>query len=551
MNNKTGLNINDNIPVREENITVIKKSPKQPLTIDLNVGRDENKNYTGITRTVLDPGQGINESSIISSSNNNVIYNFGNLSIGDTVAFEISTDTNLSIDFNLDWNIGSVILLKEFSLDNNNNATAPAFPLSAYAIRGVIRDWQWTSFASGTFNQLDQNPNAPHGNQWPDSAAGSAHVKIEVLGLNGAPPVPPDINTPLDFIVDLELQSEAIFENKFPRFSYRYKYEDGEYSTFAPFSQVAFAPGTFNYDPHYGWNTGMINNVREIKVKNFKTEDLPSDVTEIDILYKEDASPNIYIVETISPMDPVLLGKTANAWNLNEYNITSEAIKATVSSNQLLRSFDNVPVKALAQEVVGNRIVYGNYEHNFDLTVGNFFENYKPNFKNHLVSADNTVSGGAYQSIKSLRDYKLGVVFTDNYGRETPILISESGGFKVDKKDSVNANKLLAGLIGQPPNNLDYFKFFIKETSTEYYNLAMDRWYQAEDGNIWLAFPSSDRNKVDIDTTLFLKKGDDNSIENNDKYKILSIENEAPEFIKTRKIRISKYLQRLCYPYLF
>jgi len=535
INNKTGLNINNSVAVKEENVTVIKKSPKQPLTIDLNVGRDENKNYTGITRTVLDPGQGINESSIISSSNNTVVYNFGNLAVGDTINFEIQSDASGSIDFDLNWNIGSIILLKEFNLDNNNNATAPAFPLSSYAIRGVVRDWQYTSFVS---NSSLQNPNAPYGNQWPDSAAGTAHVKIEVLGLNGAPPTPPDINTPLDFIVDLELQSEAIFENKFPRFSYRYKYEDGEYSTFAPFSQVAFAPSTFNYDPQYGWNTGMINNVREIKVKNFKTGDLPSDVTEIDILYKEDASPNIYIVETISPMDPVLLGKTANAWNLNEYNITSEAIKATVSSNQLLRSFDNVPVKALAQEVVGNRIVYGNYEHNFDLTVGNFSENYKPNFKNHLVSADNTVSGGAYQSIKSLRDYKLGVVFTDNYGRETPILISESGGFKVDKKDSVNANKLLAGLIGQPPNNLDYFKFFIKETSTEYYNLAMDRWYQAEDGNIWLAFPSSDRNKVDIDTTLFLKKGDDNSIENNDKYKILSIENEAPEFIKTRKIRI-------------
>ena len=66
----------------------------------------------------------------------------------------------------------------------------------------------------------------------------------------------------------------------------------------------------------------------------------------------------------------------------------------------------------------------------------------------------------------------------------------------------------------------------------------MDRWYQAEDGNIWLAFPSSDRNKVDIDTTLFLKKGDSDAIENDDKYKILAIENEAPEFIKTRRIRI-------------
>ena len=35
--------------------------------------------------------------------------------------------------------------------------------------------------------------------------------------------------------------------------------------------------------------------------------------------------------------------------------------------NQLLRSWDNVPKKALAQEITGNRIVYGNYEQNYDI----------------------------------------------------------------------------------------------------------------------------------------------------------------------------------------
>ena len=34
--------------------------------------------------------------------------------------------------------------------------------------------------------------------------------------------------------------TRPIFENRFPRFSYRYKYQDGEYSTFAPWSAVAF-----------------------------------------------------------------------------------------------------------------------------------------------------------------------------------------------------------------------------------------------------------------------------------------------------------------------
>ena len=70
--------------------------------------------------------------------------------------------------------------------------------------------------------------------------------------------------------------------------------------------------------------------------------------------------------------------------------------------------------------------------------------------------------------------------------------------------------------------------------------MAMDRFYDAEDGNFWLAFPSSDRNKVDIDTYLILKKAPDSSelIPETARYKIIAIENEAPDFIKTSHYNI-------------
>ena len=167
---------------------------------------------------------------------------------------------------------------------------------------------------------------------------------------------------------------------------------------------------------------------------------------------------------------------------------------------------------------------------------------YRPFFQNRLDIWEESTSGTPLKSIKSLRDYKLGVVFTDAYGRETPILTSESGGFKINKEQASDASRLVAGMRGELPNNeFKFFKFYIKETSSEYYNLPMDRWYSAEDGNIWLAFPSSDRNKVDIDTTLLLKKGGTTE-DNFGKYKILAIENEAPEFIKARRLRIGSVI---------
>ena len=67
-----------------------------------------------------------------------------------------------------------------------------------------------------------------------------------------------------------------------------------------PFSQIAFLPGVFDYHPKKGYNIGMSNRVKEIKVSNFMNN-VPHGVNEVDIIYKEDTSPNIYIIDTIKP----------------------------------------------------------------------------------------------------------------------------------------------------------------------------------------------------------------------------------------------------------
>ena len=545
VNEATGLDFANYHPIQEEHITVIRKSPKNALTLEIQSEREPGLTYSGVTYTAIDPGlnANINASSIINSSNNSVIVNFSSLQEDDTVQFEIETDSNNAENFTLAWKEGDVILLKEY----NEDGTSPPLPLTNWTIRGVITDWQWNSFenntlAAGYVSGLvgsDWN-----GGQPPSSAPGTAHVEIKVLALNGIPPSADLSNTNMsptfNYAVDLEVKKDPVFEDKFPRFSYRYKYGDGEYSTFAPWSDVGFLPSNFSYESNKGYNEGMLNNAKSIQLQGFvptiMNQPIGKDVIEVDILYKEEGSPNVYVVETISPLDLMPIG-VPNPWYIDTYTITSESIKYALPSNQFLRPWDNVPKKALAQDVTGSRIVYGNYEQNYDMIISSagLYKKFKPEFTNILSTWGDDLAGAVEKSIKSLRDYKLGVVFTDDYGRETPILISESGGFKIEKRYSKNANRLIAGLKGLPPETMTYFKFFIKETSTEYYNLAMDRWYKAEDGNIWLAFPSNDRNKVDLETSLYFKKGNEDAVENTTKYKVLAIENEAPEFIKTRR----------------
>lgn len=388
-------------------------------------------------------------------------------------------------------------------------------------------------------------------------------------------------------LFDVVLQQKpSLFEFKFPRFAYRYKYVDGQYSTFSPFSEVAFLPGEFDYLPKEGYNLGMVNNLRSLAVRDFVDKKLmPEDVASVDILYKESNSPVIYIVETVKRVDIVTTAGIVafDSWNgisidqvsdtldtTGFLNIKSETIHAVIPSNQLLRGWDNVPRKALAQEVIGNRVVYANYLQNYNMsslraqgrTAFQFYPELRVIQRDNDITVDLKLSHltsdvksldpellnpslaheySPAKSIKTLRTYQLGVVYIDEFGRETPVFTSSKIGrnsIKISKETANLAGQLKAQVFSATPDFAKNFKFLIKESSNEYYNLAMDRWYAAQDGNIWLSFPSAERNKVDEETFLILKKGhnQDDAVLDDTRYKILAIDNEAPLFIKTRRV---------------
>ena len=355
------------------------------------------------------------------------------------------------------------------------------------------------------------------------------------------------LDTPLGwqfYDVRMETSESNLFEKKFPRLSTRYRYEDGEYSSFGPFTDAVFAPGTFEYDSKNAYNKGMINHIKRIHVKDFINEDTPDDVVQVDILYKDEDSPNIYLVDNIKPNDTTypLGSSTLNAWyspgvfSQGAYTIESESIFTVLPSNQLLRSWDNVPRKALAQDIVGNRIVYGNYLQNYDL-VDDTNTKITPWLEGSIrdrISAHGDIGFGN-RSVKSEREYQIGVTYSDEFGRESSVLASNGGTFEVPKPRAQEANAIYARVLNNPPAWATHFKMFVKETSSEYYNLAMDRVYKAEDEALWLSFPSAERNKIDEETYLILKKGADTDAAVNDvsKYKVIAIENEAPEYIKT------------------
>ena len=171
-------------------------------------------------------------------------------------------------------------------------------------------------------------------------------------------------------------------EDKFVRFSYRFKFEDNEYSIMAPFTQVAFIPkqdGYFMYvrddvrnytsqdDEAAAYRSTIVsfveNKVDAIKLLiplPFPKSTIQNllKLKELDILYKESDALAIKVIETIE-ITELTSGADSSFF---EYDYLSKKPYKVLPSSDTTRVYDKIPVRAFAQEIASNRIVYGNFQ---------------------------------------------------------------------------------------------------------------------------------------------------------------------------------------------
>ena len=94
----------------------------------------------------------------------------------------------------------------------------------------------------------------------------------------------------------------------------------------------------------------MSNSCVKMILDNFKDYE----IEKVEILYKESDSSAVRVIAVENIQD-------SNTTGSIEYVYKSTNFLSTISEDQLTRAFDNVPTRALAQEIAGNRLIYGNY----------------------------------------------------------------------------------------------------------------------------------------------------------------------------------------------
>lgn len=152
---------------------------------------------------------------------------------------------------------------------------------------------------------------------------------------------------------------ENYLESRFICFAYRYQYEDGEYSATSQWSAPAFQAKDFKFSINSYLNDGMQNQFNTAIVTYNTGGHL---VKGIDLLFKETTSNVIKVIEKINKADLGLIDNKDET-----FTFTNSKIFTVLPETELARLYDNVPLLAKAQTIMGNRLMYGNYVEGYDM----------------------------------------------------------------------------------------------------------------------------------------------------------------------------------------
>ena len=223
----------------------------------------------------------------------------------------------------------------------------------------------------------------------------------------------------------------SFLEDKYVRFSYRFKFDDNEYSLIAPFTQIAYIPKQKGYfiegDETSAYKSTVIkwmeNNINNIELL-IPLPDLGQNIrdsykiVQLDILYKESDSIAVKVLDSI-PYETIQTGIYAGT-NVYNYPYQSQKPYKTLPEDQLTRVYDNVPTRALAQEVSGNRIIYGNFYNMYSAPENiNYNTAVQPKsdlFTNFVEYPNHT--------LKQNRNYQVGFILADKFGRQSSVILS-------------------------------------------------------------------------------------------------------------------------------
>jgi hypothetical protein len=228
-------------------------------------------------------------------------------------------------------------------------------------------------------------------------------------------------------------------------------------------------------------------------------------MSEIDIIYKESDGLALQVVETLQ------VSQVVSSNGFFEYIYNSTKPYKTLPEDEITRVYDKIPVKALGQEIISNRVVYSNFQDKHTPPSGIKYQvGVNEKYEQGQTYSSKTSIEYPNHSVKQNRNYQVGIVLADRYGRQSTVILSNdiSAGtsdfgadtvylpyrdendsieflgdsLKVAFNERIGSNPSLVfltpGLYDSSVNSIDYkplgwysYKIVVKQIEQEYYNV--------------------------------------------------------------------------------
>lgn len=343
-------------------------------------------------------------------------------------------------------------------------------------------------------------------------------------------------------------QQENNIEERMLYFSYRFRYLDGEYSALAPFSEPAFFPKNFNYDFAQQMNPSMINAFNQVLIEFYTGSDR---VTEIQLVYRESESTAVYII------DDFVKSKLGYADDdIQSFEFNNQKAKGVLPKDVLPKYFDNVPRSSLAQTMIDGRTIYAHYLEQYDIVdisdtpieldydvEGIYEDNFDVVLEDDYDEDGNIIgqipvnkpTEMPLRSVKSNRDYEIGIVYTDGHGRATTVLVGKNNTLYIPNAQSITGNTIRVTLRHNPPKWATHYRFFITQAKKGYDMILPTLFY--EDGRYrWVKLEGADKDKVKEGDYLIVKSDSQEVIENLVKVKVLEVSEQEQNFLQAEDV---------------
>jgi len=292
------------------------------------------------------------------------------------------------------------------------------------------------------------------------------------------------------------LSGENNLKDKFVQFASRNKYITGEYSAISPFSKLAFLPKSFDYNYSTHTNNGMINTFNSVEI-NFDTGN--ELVEEVQLLFKETGSNAVYVIDEFNKEE---LGYLDNETQTHVF-VNNKKHKV-LPTDQLVRMFDNVPLLAGAQEIIGNRLVYADYTdgYNFEDSLGAPVE---LKHSVELISEDTATTINPKDSAKTNRDYEFAIVYSDDQTRMATPAVSKTNTVFIPTSVADNTNRFKVTIPHKAPAFANSYRFFVKESKIDYDVIIPSLFYE-DNVFVWVKYEEADKEKITVGDYLLVKR---------------------------------------------